>query len=162
MPDDRRVQQVIDLCMRVGEVLLSSGEGSGDTSEAMLRVANALGLPSVDVDITFTAVTICCHRGMAAAPITSMRLVTHRGLDLTLLATVYRLVEAVERGTLGLDETAVALDDAVRDTHPYPRWVSMSGSAGLAGALALLLDRPGSRWGWPSSSRRSSTQRGGC
>ena len=110
----------------------------------------------------FTAVTICCHRGMAAAPITSMRLVTHRGLDLTLLATVYRLVEAVERGTLGLNETAVALDDAVRATHPYPRWVSMSGSAGLAGALALLLGSPGSRWGWPSSSRRSSTQRGGC
>ncbi len=129
VPDDRHVQQVIDLCMRIGEVLLSSGEGSGDTTEAMLRVADAFGLPTVDVDITFTAVTVCCHRGMAATPITSMRLVTHRRLDLTLLATVYRLVEAVERGRLDLSETAAALDEAVHATHPYPRWVSTAGSA---------------------------------
>jgi uncharacterized membrane protein YjjP (DUF1212 family) len=79
---------------------------------------------------------------MAATPITSMRLVAHRGLDLTLLATVYRLVEAVERGKLDLRETAIALDDAVRATHPYPRWVSTAGSAGLAGSLALLLGSP--------------------
>ena len=98
MPDDRHVQQVLDLCIRIGEVLLSSGEGSGETTETMLRVADAFGLAAVDVDITFTAITICCHRGMAATPITSMRLVTHRGLDLTLLAKVYRLVERIERG----------------------------------------------------------------
>ncbi len=75
-----------DLCIRIGEVLLSSGEGSGETTETMLRVADAFGFSAVDVDITFTTITICCHRGMAATPTTSMRLVTHRGLDLTLLA----------------------------------------------------------------------------
>ena len=65
VPDDRHVQQVIDLCIRIGEVLLSSGEGSGETTETMLRVADAFGLSAVDVDVTFTAITICCHRGMA-------------------------------------------------------------------------------------------------
>jgi hypothetical protein len=39
----------------------------------MLRVAGAFGLSAVDVDIAFIAVTICCHRGMAATPITSTR-----------------------------------------------------------------------------------------
>jgi len=141
VPDDRYVQQVIDVCIRIGEVLLSSGEGSGETTETMLRVANAFGLSAVDVDITFTAVTICCHRGMAATPITSMRLVTHRGLDLTLLARVYRLVEQIERGR-GLRPSAAALDAAVTATHPYPRWVATTGAAGLAGALALLLGAP--------------------
>ena len=66
IPDDRHVQQVLDLCMRIGEILLSSGEGAGETTETMLRVAQAFGLSAVDVDITFTAVTICCHRGMEA------------------------------------------------------------------------------------------------
>jgi uncharacterized membrane protein YjjP (DUF1212 family) len=141
VPDDRHVQQVLDLCIRIGEVLLSSGEGSGETTETMLRVADAFGLAAVDVDITFTAITICCHRGMAATPITSMRLVTHRGLDLTLLAKVYRLVERIERGR-GLRPSAAALDEAVTAAHPYPRWVAMTGAAGLAGALALLLGSP--------------------
>jgi hypothetical protein len=141
VPDDRHVQQVIDLCIRIGEVLLSSGEGSGETTETMLRVADAFGLSAVDVDVTFTAITICCHRGMAATPITSMRLVTHRGLDVTLLAKVYRLVEQIERGR-GLRPSAAALDEAVAAIHPYPRWVATTGAAGLAGALALLLGSP--------------------
>ena len=55
VPGDRHVQQVIDLCIRIGEVLLSSGEGSGETTETMLRVADAFGLSAVDVDVTFTA-----------------------------------------------------------------------------------------------------------
>jgi uncharacterized membrane protein YjjP (DUF1212 family) len=141
VPGDQHVQQVTDLCIRIGEVLLSSGEGSGETTETMLRVANAFGLSAVDVDITFTAVTICCHRGMEAAPITSMRLVTHRSLDLTLLAKVYRLVEQIEHGR-GLRPSATALEQAVTATHPYPRWVATTGAAGLAGALALLLGAP--------------------
>jgi uncharacterized membrane protein YjjP (DUF1212 family) len=78
---------------------------------------------------------------MEATPITSMRLVTHRGLDLTLLATVYRLVERIEQGR-GLRPTAKAVDDAVRAAHPYPRWVAPAGSAGLAGSLAMLLGSP--------------------
>ena len=143
VPDDRHVQQVIDLCMRIGEILLSSGEGSGETTRTMLRVASSYGLSAVDVDITFTAVTICCHRGMAATPITSMRVVTHRGLDLTLLARVYRLVEGIEQGRVGLREAASGLDDAVAALHPYPRWVATGGSAGLAAAVALLLGSPG-------------------
>ena len=141
VPDDRHVQEVLDLCMGIGEVLLSSGEGAGETTETMLRVGEAFGLSTLDVDITGTAVTVCCHRGMAAVPITSMRLVTRRGLDLTLLARVYRLVERIERGR-GLRPTARALDEVVRAPHPYPRWVATCGSAGLAASLALLLGSP--------------------
>ena len=78
---------------------------------------------------------------MAATPITSMRLVTHRGLDVTLLAKVYRLVEQIETGR-ALRPSAAALDEAVAAIHPYPRWVATTGAAGLAGALALLLGSP--------------------
>jgi uncharacterized membrane protein YjjP (DUF1212 family) len=148
VPDDQHVQQVLDLCMRMGEVLLASGEGSGETTDTMLRVANAFGLATVDVDITFTAVTICCHRGMAATPITSLRVVKYRALDLTLLATVYRLVEDVERGRLDLLAAASALDRAVKAVHPYPRWVATAGLAGLAGALRCCWGRPGSPCRW--------------
>ena len=142
VPDEQHVQQVLDLCMRMGEVLLASGEGSGETTDTMLRVANAFGVATVDVDIAFTAGTICCHRGMAATPIISLRVVTYRALDLTLLATVYRLVEDVERGRLDLLAAASTLDRAVKAVHPYPRWVATAGLAGLAGAVALLLGAP--------------------
>lgn len=120
VPDEQHVQQVLDLCMRMGEVLLASGEGSGETTDTMLRVANAFGVATVDVDIAFTAGTICCHRGMAATPIISLRVVKYRALDLTLLATVYRLVEDVERGRLDLLAAASTLDRAVQGRSYVP------------------------------------------
>ena len=142
VPSDARVLQVMDLCMRVGEVLLSSGEPVGETSATMLRVAAACGLPAVDVDITFNSITMCCHRGMVAAPVTSMRLVRYRTTDLTRLALVTRIVDQVVRGGMGVKAAAAALAKAVAARHPYPRWVATTGWAGLAGAVALLLGGP--------------------
>src|SRR5919112_4702988 len=83
IPSDERVFEVLDLCLQVGEVLLSSGEASADTSATMSRLAGACGLDTVDVDITFTSITMGCRRGKAAAPVTAMRLVRYRTTDLT-------------------------------------------------------------------------------
>ena len=44
VPSDERVFQVLDLCLQVGEVLLSSGEAAADTSATMSRLAGACGL----------------------------------------------------------------------------------------------------------------------
>ena len=65
----------------------------------MTRLAAACGLATVDVDITFTSITICGHRGKLTAPVMSMRLVSYRTTDLTRLAMVTRIVDkVVERG----------------------------------------------------------------
>ncbi|TQM35628.1 threonine/serine ThrE exporter family protein [Pseudonocardia cypriaca] len=174
VPDDARVQQVLDLCMRVGEVLLSSGESVDETTRTMMRLAAAAGLSAVDVDITFSSITMCCHRGMAAAPVTSMRLVRYRALDLTRLEEVAEIVERVERAELDVEAASAELSDAVSAPHPYPRWVATAGWAGLAASVALLLgaapitalaaffvtgliDRLGrllNRWGLPSFFRQ--------
>ena len=66
VPSDERVFQVLDLCLQVGEVLLSSGEAAADTSATMSRLAGACGLTTVDIDITFTSITMCCRRGKTA------------------------------------------------------------------------------------------------
>ena len=100
IPSDERVFQVLDLCLQVGEVLLSSGEPTDEVSASMTRLAAACGLDTVQVDITFTSITMCCRRGRAVAPVTAMRLVHYRTTDLTRLASVTRIVEQV----IGEDE----------------------------------------------------------
>ena len=42
IPSDERVLEVLDLCLQVGEVLLSSGEAAADTSATMARLADSL------------------------------------------------------------------------------------------------------------------------
>ena len=88
IPSDERVLEVLDLCLQVGEVLLSSGEAAADTSATMARLAGSCGLATVDIDITFTSITICCHRGKSATPVTSMRILRYRTTDLTRLVVV--------------------------------------------------------------------------
>jgi uncharacterized membrane protein YjjP (DUF1212 family) len=144
VPDDARVLQVLDLAIRVGEVLLSSGEGVAETTAIMLRVADSSGLPSCDVDITFTSITISCHRGMVALPVTTMRLVRYRSLDLTRLAEAERLIQQLERGRCDLTEAAAELDRITGAKHPYPRWVATAAWAAMAASVALLL---GGGWG---------------
>ena len=146
IPSDERVFRVLDLCLQVGEVLLSSGEASADTTATMTRLAGACGLDTVEVDITHTSITVCCRRGKAAAPVTSMRVVRYRTTDLTRLALVTRIVDQVVRGEMGLSTAETALAEAVGAAHPYPRWVATAGWAGLAAAVALLLGGPPVIW----------------
>jgi uncharacterized membrane protein YjjP (DUF1212 family) len=139
VPDDTRVLQVMDLAMRVGEVLLSSGEGVAETTETMLRLADAGGLPTCEVDITFTSITMSCHRGMVAPPVTTMRLVRYRSLDLTRLTEVAALVGRVERHEVDFIRAAAELDAITGAKHPYPRWVATLAWAGMAASVAVLL-----------------------
>ena len=139
VPDDAQVQQVLDLCMRIGEIELSSGESVDEVTATMLRLANAAGLPAVDVDITFTSITICCHRGNAAQPVTSMRLVRYRTLDLSRLAETENVVRELEAGKLDVRAASARVSEVVRTPHPYPRWIATTGWAGLAASIALLL-----------------------
>ena len=139
VPSDAHVQQVLDVCMGVGEVLLASGEPAEETTETMHRMAAALGLPTVDVDITFNSITMCCHRGMVAAPLTTMRIVRYRTTDLTRMAAVAGIVARVERHGLSVHRAAEELAEAVAANHPYPRWAATLGWAGQAGAVAVLL-----------------------
>ena len=146
IPSDDRVFQVLDLCLQVGEVLLSSGEAAADTSTTMTRLAAACGLATVDVDITFTSIIMCCRRGRVAAPVTSMRLVCYRTTDLTRLALVTRIVDQVVRGEMGVAAAEAELAEAAHASHPYPRWVATAGWAGLAAAVALLLGGGPATW----------------
>lgn len=139
VPSDAHVQQVLDLCMRVGEVLLSSGEGAEETAETMRRLAAALGLATVDVDITFSSITMCCHRGMLAVPVTTMRVVRYRTTDLTRLVAVTHVVAQVEHAAMDVRAASAALADAVAARHPYPRWAATVGWAAQAAAVAFLL-----------------------
>jgi uncharacterized membrane protein YjjP (DUF1212 family) len=139
VPDDAQVQQVLDLCMRIGEIELSSGESVDEVTATMLRLANAAGLPAVDVDITFTSITMCCHRGNAAQPVTTMRLVRYRTLDLSRLAETEEIVRDLEAGKLDVRAASSRVSDVMRSPHPYPRWIATVGWAGLAASIALLL-----------------------
>ena len=65
--EQREVYATIDLALRVGEVLLSSGAGTADATATMLGVTAAGGLRGCEVDITFTSMAISYQAAPAFA-----------------------------------------------------------------------------------------------
>ena len=139
VPDDYRVHMVLDLALRIGEVQMSSGAGASDVTATVLAVTAAYGLPHCEVDVIFTSITVACHRGTEAGPITSLRVVRSRGLDYTRLAAVEQLVRDITRHRIGAEDASVELRRLSEAPHPYPRWVATAAYAGMASAVAILI-----------------------
>ncbi|GAA4806448.1 threonine/serine exporter family protein [Actinomycetospora chlora] len=139
--DDALVLRVLDLALRVGEVQLATGAGAAVAHDTMLAIARAYGLPTCDVDIAFSTITICCHRGNEAGPVTTMRNVRYRTQDYTRLTEVDDLITAVvdHDDPLPVEEATTRLGNAVRANHPYPRFVAGIARSLFAGAVAVLI-----------------------
>ncbi|MFC7012525.1 threonine/serine exporter family protein [Streptomyces viridiviolaceus] len=135
------VPRVLDLTLRIGELLLAGGEGAEDVEAAMFAVCRSYGLDRCEPNVTFTLLSISHQPSLVEDPVTASRTVRRRGTDYTRLAAVFQLVD-----DLSDPETHVSLEEAYRrlaeirrNRHPYPTWVLTLASGLLAGAASLLV-----------------------
>ncbi|MEO8519227.1 MAG: threonine/serine exporter family protein, partial [Dermatophilaceae bacterium] len=137
--DQRTARAVIDLAMRVGETLLSTGASASDVTATVLRLIDAYGLGSVHVDVSFTSISVSYHRGPDADPMTVMRGIKVRSTDLTRLERLQTLVRDIREEPVEIDVARARFDALIKAPHPYRRWVVTASLAGLAAAAAALL-----------------------
>ncbi|MEU3949053.1 threonine/serine exporter family protein [Streptomyces sp. NPDC029526] len=135
------VPRVLDLTLRIGELLLAGGEGAEDVEAAMFAVCRSYGLDRCEPNVTFTLLSISHQPSLVDDPVTASRTVRRRGTDYTRLAAVYQLVD-----DLSDDETHVSLEEAYRrlaeirrNRHPYPGWALTGASGLLAGSASVLV-----------------------
>ncbi|GAB2573391.1 threonine/serine exporter family protein [Streptomyces capparidis] len=133
------VPRVLDLTLRLGELLLAGGEGAEDVEAAMYAVAHAYGLDRCEPNVTFTLLSMSYQASLVDAPVTASRVVRRRGTDYTRLAAVHGLVNAVVNENLSLEEAYRRLADIRRNRHPYPGWLLSLAGGVLAGAASVLV-----------------------
>ena len=142
--DRQTAQAVIDLAMRAGVAMLSTGAAAADVTATVLMLTSAYGLASVHVDVNYTSVTVSYHRGPDADPITVMRIVRFRVQDYTRLERLRALVVALSRDPIDIEDARVRFDAVLTAPHPYRRWVVTVAGATLAAGAAGLLGGGGS------------------
>ncbi|MFE3328282.1 threonine/serine exporter ThrE family protein [Streptomyces sp. NPDC059176] len=135
------VPRVLDLTLRIGELLLAGGEGAEDVEAAMLAVSSSYGLDQCEPTVTFTLLSITYQRSLVDDPVTANRTVRRRGTDYTRLVAVYQLVADISAGDheIKLDEAYRRLAEIRRNRHPYPGWVLTTAAGVLAGAASVLV-----------------------
>lgn len=139
--DETLVLRVLDLALRIGEVQLATGAGAAVAHDTMLAIASAYGLPTCDVDIAYSTITMCCHRGLEAGPVTTMRNVRYRTQDYTRLTTIDALIKDIVDKDVPLtsSEAFERLATAVNAAHPYPRYAAGLARSAFASAVAVLI-----------------------
>ncbi|MEU6556939.1 threonine/serine exporter family protein [Streptomyces sp. NPDC046915] len=135
------VPRVLDLTLRIGELLLAGGENAEDVEAAMFAVCRSYGLDRCEPNVTFTLLSISYQPSLVEDPVTASRTVRRRGTDYTRLSAVFRLVDELSdpETHISLEEAYRRLAEIRRNRHPYPGW-ALTGAAGLlAGAASLLV-----------------------
>ncbi|WP_431782630.1 threonine/serine ThrE exporter family protein [Streptomyces chumphonensis] len=135
------VPRVLDLTLRIGELLLAGGEGAEDVEAAMFGIAHAYGLDRCEPTVTFTLISITHQPSLVDDPVTLSRTVRRRGTDYTRLAAVYRLVSDITSAEeeISLEEAYRRLADMRRNRHPYSKNALTLASGVLAGAASTLV-----------------------
>jgi uncharacterized membrane protein YjjP (DUF1212 family) len=131
--------RVIDLALRIGELLLASGEGSEDVEVAMVGITEAFGLEQCETNVTFTVISLTYQPGLTETPIVLERVVRRRTVDYTGLAALYRLADDISRGGMTLEGAYRSLTEIRRNKNPYPRLLVLASIGGIAATAATLV-----------------------
>ncbi len=143
---------VIDLALRVGEAMLSTGASAADCVANVLRLTSAYGVSSAHVDVTFTSITVSIHRGIHEDPLSVMRVIPGRAPDYTRLEAVQRIVDEVTRDAgsgrepMDVDRARARLQRVLAAPHPYRRWVVTAGGALLTVGVVMLFGAAPAMW----------------
>ncbi|GAA0984772.1 MULTISPECIES: threonine/serine ThrE exporter family protein [Nocardiopsidaceae] len=135
LPDAR----AMDLVLRVGELMLASGEGTEAVSESMLSLSVAFELPRSEVSVTFTTITLSTHPGGDQPPVTGERVVRRRSLDYFRVNELHTLVQQAALGLLELEDATARLSQIRRARMPYPNWVIVFGFGLIASSASVMM-----------------------
>lgn len=129
---------VLDLAMRLGELLVASGTPANDTVVMLLRLTRAYGMKTVYIDVNYTSITTSYHRGWDREPITTTRVVQNPATVYTMVERAEHLLHTIENTPLSIPEATERFRKIMSAPRPYPLWVNMVGTS-LVGVGAVLL-----------------------
>jgi uncharacterized membrane protein YjjP (DUF1212 family) len=139
MLEARELNLTLDFCLRVGELLLSSGAGAADVTSAMQSLSWQLGARNPEVDVTFTSLSMSYQADPEEPAFVLIRQVKQRDIDYEHLTQVDHLMREVLNGECQLKEARTRLARIVSSGHTLPRWAVTLGWGAMCAGVGLQL-----------------------
>ncbi|MCW2792491.1 MAG: hypothetical protein JWO76_1589 [Nocardioides sp.] len=139
MLEARALNLTLDFCLRVGEVLLSSGAGAADVTATMQSLAWHLDVRYPEIDVTFTSLRMSYQPDPEEPAVIQVRQVKQRDIDYEDLTQVDHLVREVVGGRVDLAEARTTLARIVSSGHSTPRWAISLGWGTMCAGVGILL-----------------------
>lgn len=139
MLEARTITHTLDLCLRIGDMLMSNGAGAADVSATMDAVARKLGLRNVEIDVTFTSLAMSYQASVDESPHVLMRQVKQRDIDYEDLTRVDHLVAAILWDEVSLSEARSTIARIASSGHHRARWSVTLGWGVMCAGVGLML-----------------------
>src|SRR4051794_3476993 len=139
MAERSEVYESLDLALRIGEVLLSSGAGAADVTATMLAVTHACGVRHVSADVTFVDLTLRHQPSSDEPAAIQVRRGVRRPVDYADLVEVDRTVNDLISGDITRREARHDVARVVSTGHLRRRWAVTVGWGVMGAGVALTL-----------------------
>ncbi len=116
------LQDVIDLCLWTGQLLLQYGAETAIVEETMHRLATGLGADWVDILVSHSALVVTTTSGDEFRTKTR-RVVRFGGVNMTILASINRLSRQASAGVIDRFRLREQLEVIEAYSKPYPLWL---------------------------------------
>lgn len=130
---------VLDLCLRAGELLLSSGAGAADVTASMRLLADHFGLHRAEIDVTFVSLSMTHQPDPAEPPVALMRQVKDREIDYEDLTRVDHLLRDVLSDRLDLTAARSEMSSIISSGHGRHRMAVTVGWGTMCASAAVFL-----------------------
>lgn len=130
---------VMDLTLRIGELLLANGAGAADVSATMQAVAHHYGLRHPTVDVTFTTLSMSFQEEPDAVPVMLIRTVKLREIDYEDLTLIDHLVRDIVANRIDLAEARAAVARLTSSGHHRRRIAVTLGWGVMCAGIGVML-----------------------
>jgi uncharacterized membrane protein YjjP (DUF1212 family)/uncharacterized membrane protein YjjB (DUF3815 family) len=137
--DTHELAATMNLALRIGELLLSSGAGASDVSAAMRNVAWACGLRGFTADVMFTELTMSHQPSPDEPALIQIRQVRYREVDYGDLTAVDHLIRDLVEGRLDRAKATSRLNRIISTGHSRPRWSVTAALGVMGGGVGMVL-----------------------
>jgi uncharacterized membrane protein YjjP (DUF1212 family) len=137
--DARETYKILDLALRIGEILLSSGAGAADVTATMLGITHHYGLRNADIDVTVTLLRMSYQVDPDEMPVLLTRNITQRDIDYDDLTRTQDLVNDILADRVDVAEARARVARVNSTGHWLPRWAVVVGSGVVGGGVSLIL-----------------------
>ncbi|PXA64692.1 hypothetical protein CVS29_14165 [Arthrobacter psychrochitiniphilus] len=129
---------VLDLSIRLAEVLFASGAGAEEATTTMSIVAESYGVGGTTADVTHTMLTLTWTDPDTHESVSRRRIIRERGLDYARLASAAALITRISDRKIGIEAARRRLSVILSGPPQVPRLLRRAGWS-LIGAGAAVL-----------------------
>lgn len=131
------VDEILELVMLAGEILLKNGAETYRVEDTVERIGLAAGMRQVEAFATPTGLVVTLEHPLGFSR-TKVRRIRERGISLSKVAAVNEVSRRMVNGKLSTMQAALELSKIQQSPNAYPPWVHLVAAGIGSGCFAYL------------------------